>query len=339
VKGLRNIRVLIPTLIGVAVVLFGLVMMVRSGGTKGDKFRAVFDDVTGLVNHSPVLHRGVRVGEVVQIEGEGSGWRQAMLTVKMDPDSGVQVDSDATMTLRLKSLLGEMFLDLDPGHSGEPLTSPITTTHRDTSFDRLIYSGAEAFKNLSGAEETKQIVDELKQTLQVSSGDVVRITSNARVLLDTLVAKDQTIATIISNLDNITTSVDNDAGKLGDTIVSINGIVSNVRTQLAKNHDRIVEMTDLLKRVVTNTDLAKLDEQLTKLPEMFDKAYEGMRVIDALMHHCTPAMGYLTILPWDAAQNGYALAEQWSKNPVLRTFWTKILSTYLNNPPPPGCAP
>lgn len=324
-----RLRMLAVTAVGVAVVVAGLWLMAQSGDKNGRQFEAVFDDVTGLVNHSSVLHRGVRVGEITEIAGEGEGWRQAMLTINLDRDADIEVTSDATLTLRLKSVLGEMFLDLDPGHSSEPLTEPITRTHRDTSFDRLIYSGAEAFKDIQGAQQTKEVVDRLKQLVQTSSTDVVAIAHDARILLDTLNSKVDTINTIISNLDQITASQDGNEGRLGAQLVQINATLSNARRLLASHEDQLVSLANTLRRIIDTTDLTKLDEQLSKLPEYFDKIYSGIRTANAVVRHCVPALGYQIPFPVNAAQNAYMDAYKWSQDPIMRTFWLTILDAYL----------
>lgn len=330
-------RVLAVTIVGVALVLGGLWLMAQSGDKNGKQFVAIFDDVTGLVNHSSVLHRGVRVGEITEIQGEGDGWRQASLTVNLDADSDMKLTSDASVTLRLKSVLGEMFLDLDPGHSSQPLDGPITRTHRDTSFDRLIYSGAEAVKDIQGAQETKEVVDRLKRLVQTSGTDVVAIATDARTLLDTLNSKVDTINTIISNLDQITASQDGNEGKLGDQLVQINSVIASARRTLANHHDQLVDLTKTLQRLLDATDLSKLDEQLSKLPEYFDKIYSGIRTANALVRHCIPSAAYLIPFPIDAAQQAYQDAYEWSKNPVTQALWLNILNAYLGAGQP-GCA-
>lgn len=324
-----KIRLLLVTAIGVGVVLSGLWFMAQSGDRSGREVEAIFDDVTGLVNNSAVLHRGVKIGEITQIAGEGEEWRKARLTINLQRDSGVTLTSDATVTLRLKSVLGEMFIDLDPGHSSEPLEGPITRTHRDTSFDRLIYSGAEAIKDIQGAQETKEVVDRLKQLVNTSSADVVAIAHDARILLDTLNSKVDTINTIITNLDQITASQSANPGKLGTQLVQVNVILGDARRFLANHHDQLVSLTKTLQRVIDSTDLSKLDEQLTKLPEYFDKIYAGMRVVNAIVNRCIPAQGYLIPFPVDAAQKAYQDAYKWSQNPVTRTLWLNILNAYL----------
>lgn len=330
-------RVLVVTIVGVAVVVGGLWLMAQSGDKNGRQFDAIFDDVTGLVNHSSVLHRGVRVGEVTDIQGEGDEWRQARLTINLDRNSNLApLTSDAVVTLRLKSVLGEMFLDLDPGNSPEPLTEPITRTHRDTSFDRLIYSGAEAIKDIQGAQETKEVVDRLKRLVQTSSTDVVAIAADASILLDTLNSKVDTINTIISNLDQITASQDGNAGKLGSQLVQVNAIIADARRVLANHHDQLVNLTKTLQRLIDTTDLAKLDEQLSKLPEYFDKIYEGMRVVNAIVNRCMPADGYQIPFPIDAAQKAYEDAYKWSQNPLTQALWLNILNAYLGAGQP-GC--
>src|SRR5689334_512285 len=64
----------------------------------------------GLISRSDVKIRGVNIGEVKSVrlsKGEA--------VVRMDIDKGEHIPTDASATIRPKTLFGEKFVDIDPG--------------------------------------------------------------------------------------------------------------------------------------------------------------------------------------------------------------------------------
>jgi phospholipid/cholesterol/gamma-HCH transport system substrate-binding protein len=80
----------------------------------------LFDSALGLSVDNTVAVAGVRVGVVEQIAVDG---RQARVTVRVDP--AVTLYADARAAVRQKTLLGEKFVDLDPGNAAAPGARPL----------------------------------------------------------------------------------------------------------------------------------------------------------------------------------------------------------------------
>ena len=96
-----------------------------SKGLKGeDGYDVVvrFKDATGLLEKSRVQVAGIVIGEIkgrtlVSRGGEGDEG-QALIRLKIKPD--VELYSDATIYKKTSSLLGEFYLEIDPGNPSAP---------------------------------------------------------------------------------------------------------------------------------------------------------------------------------------------------------------------------
>jgi phospholipid/cholesterol/gamma-HCH transport system substrate-binding protein len=100
------------------IILFVWLTFSFGGGAARDarSYVLLFDSALGLTVDNAVAVAGVKVGVVDKIEVEG---RRARVTVMINPDMVVHVG--ARGALRQKTLLGEKYVDLDPG-DGEAAT-------------------------------------------------------------------------------------------------------------------------------------------------------------------------------------------------------------------------
>lgn len=80
------------------------------GGPKGKRYRVELDQAAGIVEDNAVKIAGVKVGIVERLEVSDG---RAVLTLLVDPE--VELRADAVARVRAKSLLGEKYLQLEPG--------------------------------------------------------------------------------------------------------------------------------------------------------------------------------------------------------------------------------
>ena len=85
------------------------------GGNQGYRVWCIFHDATGLVEKSRVQIAGLNIGEIVDRRLEGSF---ARITIRVKPET--QLWSNATVFKKSASLLGEFYLEIDPGTSESP---------------------------------------------------------------------------------------------------------------------------------------------------------------------------------------------------------------------------
>jgi len=105
-------------------------------GPGGLRLYAVFDEIGGLKARAPVEIAGVTVGQVVAIGLDPS--MRARVTIDVDPS--LKLPTDTTAGIRTSGLLGDQFIELEPGAEDATLASgeEIAMTESALSIERLI---------------------------------------------------------------------------------------------------------------------------------------------------------------------------------------------------------
>jgi len=105
-------------------------------GDGGFELVAVFDDVGGLSQRSPVKISGVKVGQVAGIELD----EDLRARVALDLDPRIEMPIDSSAAIRTAGLLGDQFVSLEPGAEDELLTTGETFTYTESalSLDKLV---------------------------------------------------------------------------------------------------------------------------------------------------------------------------------------------------------
>jgi len=105
-------------------------------GDAGFRLVAVFDDIGGLSERSPVKISGVKVGQVADIALD----EDLRAHVALDLDPGLELPIDSSAAIRTAGLLGDQFVSLEPGAEDELLAAgeAFTYTESALSLDELV---------------------------------------------------------------------------------------------------------------------------------------------------------------------------------------------------------
>src|ERR1041385_487131 len=118
---------------------------------------AVFDDVAGLDNKSPVRIAGVRKGKVKDIEVMPNG--KARVTMEIDDD--VPIHSNSTARVTNLGLLGEKHIELNPGPAA---TADVTTQISAIATD--VKAGTASLRDVLGGPAGERRLDEIVSNVQ-----------------------------------------------------------------------------------------------------------------------------------------------------------------------------
>ena len=171
----------------------------------GDTYHAMFSEAGGLKVNDEVRVAGVRVGKVDEIELAGD---QVRVSFKVDDTAAFGPDTRAA--IKVKTILGSMFLALEPAGSGqleEDSTIPVERTSSP-------YDVVEAFEGLASTSE-KIDTDQLAESL-TTLADLTRNTPEEfRGALDGLsrlsanvADKDAELNNLLVNLQRVSTVLD-----------------------------------------------------------------------------------------------------------------------------------
>jgi phospholipid/cholesterol/gamma-HCH transport system substrate-binding protein len=251
----------------------------------GDTYYASFAEAGGIKVGDEVRIAGVRVGAVETIELDGDQVRIGF-QVKTDSQFGPTSRAD----LKVKTLLGDMFLALEPAGSGqmeEGATIPVERTSSP-------YDVVEAFEGL--AETAGDInTDQLAQSLTVLA-DLTRNTpeefqgalKGVSALSANVAAKNEQINSLLKNLDRVATVLDdrdediielmNDSDVLFRALVARRDAVNRLlvsTTQLSRELTALVQDTKADLRPA----LESLEEVLDVLNKNEDNIDDSLRLM------------------------------------------------------------
>ena len=224
----------ILVMVGFALSCFGLLLFLwlAFGGPipfqpKGYQFRIEFPNATQLAQEADVRISGVPVGKVKSITPKNG---ETEATIQLDPKFA-PIPKDAKAILRQKTLLGETYVELTPGHPDSPkvpeggmlaVTQVAPSVQLDEIFRTfdprtraafqvwmqdqaraIVGRGSDisnALGNLPGFETD---TNTLLQILNTQQGAVQRLVADTGVVFDALTERDGQLASLITNSNRV----------------------------------------------------------------------------------------------------------------------------------------
>jgi ABC-type transporter Mla subunit MlaD len=208
-------------LIGAAVIVAILAVVIVSGrsSSSGDPYmvRAIFDDAAFAVQGEDVRIAGANVGAIQSLGVTAS--KQAAVTVEISDSRFAPFHANATCAIRPQSLIGEQYVDCNPGSSSAP---PLT----------LIKSGPGAGSYLLPVTQTSSPID----------ADIVQDISTEPVRESLSVIIDELGTGLAARGSDLNTVIHRANPSLGDTdrVLKILASQNHVLAQLATNSDAVL---------------------------------------------------------------------------------------------------
>lgn len=269
----RNSLILLGVFVVASLALFTWLSF-RIGGlgaSTSNLYFAEFDDATGLAMQSDIKIAGINVGKVNSMGLSD----QETARVGMALNEGIVVREGSRVVIKSKSLLGEMFLAIEPGPKDAPVLavgSTISNTYSPlriadlgevmgpfvesldpekvdkalTLFFDIIEENQDAFRDAG-----KKAVRLLDVTTSLLEDNQTRIT---KILIAAVKASDEVNRFLAKHGGTLDTAVEN----MGEASVKVNTVLGKVDSLLDDAPETVDEVARLLKR--SNKLMAELDE-------------------------------------------------------------------------------
>ena len=217
-------------------------------------FKAVFEDVTGVVKGDDVRIAGVRVGTVSGTEIIEQD--KALVTFSLAKTAPM---TDTTnVQIRYRTLVGQRYLALTQGSQpGQPLEAGATVPLSRTSpaLDlTVLFNGFKPLFAALNPQDINKLSMEVIQVLQGEGGTVESLLRNTAGITNELASRDQLIGDLIANLNETLTTIgtrdeelDNLLTRLRQLVVGLNSDKSAILGSL----DSISNLTDETADLVT----------------------------------------------------------------------------------------
>ena len=134
----RDLTVGLFVLVGLGAIAYLSLQVGGIATTGGLELPATFTQIGGLTERSPVVISGVKVGKVTKIELTDD----LRARVTLDVDKRLQLPTDTSASIRTAGLLGNQFVELEPGAEDQLLQTgdKITLTESALSIERIVGS-------------------------------------------------------------------------------------------------------------------------------------------------------------------------------------------------------
>ena len=270
-------------------VLMWLVSLIGNIGffDRRTTYSAELADVTGLFVNDAVKIAGIEVGAVKGIEVERG---KAIVTFEVDDD--VELLTESEVGIRWRNVLGQKYLYLYPGTTGERLEGgdrlPLSQSVDSAEVGEFLNAigpflqaidpaDVNAFNHaileaLQGNDEkVRRLLDnaaEVSGTLGSVDTEVGRSIDNLDQVLGALAERDDALDSTVTNLSAISGTLAERNDVLNDAVVQFAAVQAQLRVLLEENRGDIDQTIVNLEAVseVLRTHRVELEESLATLP-------------------------------------------------------------------------
>lgn len=268
--------------VGIFVVIACLILIFMSlkvgrfkffGGGKTYDVYVYFNNAEGLDEGGAVQIAGVNVGRVKKIELSGNKAK-----VILELGENIVLKKDASAIIKTKGVLGEKFVELDPGTVEEviPKNGEILNVRRTMDLDKFI----EHVDSVIG--DIKEVSINLKKTMGGEEGErllrgIFTNLYNLTYNINNLVKKnDESLSNTIKNLEKFSETL---ADKTPEIAGELKEISKNLKDILAENRSNL---RDSLQNLKSSSE--KMDETLSSLKNISEKIDKGQGTLGKLIN-------------------------------------------------------
>jgi phospholipid/cholesterol/gamma-HCH transport system substrate-binding protein len=205
--------------------------------------KVVFDNAAGLEDEATVRIGGVRKGHVTSIESLRDG--RALVTMTVSDD--VPLHSDASAKIANMGLLGERYVEIDPGTQRAPVLSAESVQIPGTqpaSIDEITEEVAAiaqdvkaitaSMRNVMGGPQGEQRLEDIVENVRLITGEVRSLIAANRSNVDATLANTRAITEHLRNeIPRLAATLDRVANQIGGTVgenrEDVRVVVENLR--------------------------------------------------------------------------------------------------------------
>jgi phospholipid/cholesterol/gamma-HCH transport system substrate-binding protein len=254
--------------------------------------KAEFADAAGLSVENQVRVAGIRVGAVQDIKLAGD-----RVEVLMEIDNGIEIPKDAFAEIKLATLLGTKFVDLEAKGGGPFMEEgdliPMDRTATPYEIYQASNQGTNVLEDLDGPALNRMLV-ELTDLTRVVKEEVGTALAGLNELGAGLNAKDDELRSLLQGADELTGTLSDE----GDNIVRLIDASNDVLGSLASKREQVQSLLEVTKQMAGNlTDLVRdnrgrLDAILANLHKALIVLERNVKHVDMAMEYAGPSSRY-----------------------------------------------
>jgi phospholipid/cholesterol/gamma-HCH transport system substrate-binding protein len=247
--------------------------------------KAEFADAAGLSAENQVRVAGIKVGTVSDIQLAGDH-----VDVTMEIENHIQIPKDAFAEIKLATLLGTKFIDIEAKGGGPFMEEGDLIPRERTAVPYEIYQasnqGTNVLEDLDGPALNKMLV-ELTDLTRVVKEEVGTALSGLNELGAGLNAKEKELRSLLEGADELTGTLSDE----GDNIVRLIDASNEVLESLASKREQVQSLLEVTKQMAANlSDLIR--DNRGRLDSILADLHKALLVLERNVKHVDMAMEY-----------------------------------------------
>lgn len=215
-----------------------------------ESYKAIFSDVTGLLENDDVRVAGVRVGQIEKIRLYRGSQAEVTFRVERDGPLKVGLPSSTQAQIRYRNLMGQRYLALTDGagQANDYLkpggTIPISQTRPALDLTTLFNGFRPLFRALE-PKDVNTLAMQIVQVLQGEGGTINSLLAHVASLTNTLADRDRVIGQVIDNLNTVLGTIDERHTEVNRLITDLRGFVGGVSGDRKAIFDSVAAINEL----------------------------------------------------------------------------------------------
>jgi phospholipid/cholesterol/gamma-HCH transport system substrate-binding protein len=270
--------------VGLLVVVVGIVSYFlihstseRAGSNQGYSVWGLFRDASGVFEKSRVQTAGIAIGQIDARTLDPSG--KAKITIRIKP--GITLYENAVVEKKSASLLGEYYLEIDPG-----TTVALVRGERRTM--RVLKEG-DQIKDVREPTAVGDILAEvgtlmpiMKDILEdvrgLTSGRITDIAENVDKLIQT---NSEVLERLLNRVDHIAANIDSvttaEAGDVKESIKNVRQITESIKSLIGTTQGSVADTTGAVRGSIDRlqSTINSLDHTMKNMETITDRIEKG----------------------------------------------------------------
>jgi len=245
---------------------------------------AQFTDATGILNGDPVKIAGVEVGKVVGFEVDGG---EATVTLEIEED--VDLPANSMIDIKFLNLLGQRVINiLEPEVPAakkleDGATIPVTNTRPALDLS-VVFNNLRPLIQSTNPEEINTVSRAILKIFKGREGDLAGILGNVGDLTKTLADRDQRLARLVVDLDQVTGILNDQKSNLRaslDEFTQFMETLADLTPQLERTIDNLTEASGKFGNLIErNRD--NIEQDLSDLAVLLEIVNDNLGPLDRI---------------------------------------------------------
>ena len=284
-----------PFKIGIAVfcviALMGLGVVALSKASFGTRERSV------MLTQSA----GLRAGELVEVHGVVSGKVKKVSLdgqhVKVDfaLSSGIKLGDTSRASVKVATLLGTHYLEVDPAGVGDQRTIPLDRSSVPYNLQDVINQGSQSLGELDPQALAKALTV-MADTLDSSAADVGPALQGVADLSAVISKRGQQTTQLLQAIKSVSDELNQSTPDLVELMKDTNLVVEEITSRRQAIHDLFVQVTQLGQSLSAVIDQTKADLQpaLASINNVLDHLNSQDKLLTTALDNLGPATRYIS---------------------------------------------